>query len=134
MHFPWKKEYEMDIKIIDDQHRHFVDLINELYESILEEQLEEKLGSIFDGLIEHATNHFSTEEKYFDLFQYEGSEEHKQKHREIKDKILMFKSQFKENKMKLSFELIDFLEDWLVDHLSNLDRKYVPCFHEHGLK
>lgn len=31
------------------------------------------------------------------------------------------------------FELLDLLEDWLVDHLAVMDKKYTACFNEHGL-
>jgi hemerythrin len=33
-----------------------------------------------------------------------------------------------------AFDLIDFLEDWLINHLLDMDQKYKKCFHDHGLK
>ena len=36
--------------------------------------------------------------------------------------------------IEFAFELVDFLEDWLINHLMIVDRKYIKCFHEHGLK
>ena len=44
-----------------------------------------------------------------------------------------FESKIKNNEIEISFELIDFLEDWWIYHLQNQDQKYVKCFKEHGL-
>ncbi|HNX11129.1 MAG TPA: bacteriohemerythrin [bacterium] len=133
MYFKWKPEYSFDIKEIDDQHRYFVSILDKLYDSIVKKSPRQELGELLKAIIDYATNHFSTEEKYFDKFNYEGAQEHKEKHRELKDKILDFQKKFNENGVDISVDLIDFLEDWLVNHLLNLDRKYVDCFHEHGL-
>lgn len=133
MHFPWKEEYEMGINVIDEQHKYFVGLINELYDSILNRQTHEKLGEILSKLIDYAALHFDTEEKYFDKFHYEGSDEHKAKHKELKEKVLDFRERFNEDKIELSFDLIDFLEDWLGEHLRDMDFKYRDCFKQSGL-
>jgi hemerythrin len=29
---------------------------------------------------------------------------------------------------------MDFLEDWLIDHLMTVDQEYETCFKNHGLK
>jgi len=41
--------------------------------------------------------------------------------------------EYKEDKITSSFNLADFLEEWLGIHLNGMDKKYVKCFHEHGL-
>jgi hypothetical protein len=33
-----------------------------------------------------------------------------------------------------SFDLVDYLEDWLIGHLAEYDQRYVQCFHDHGLR
>lgn len=133
MHFPWKQEYEMGIKVIDNQHREFIGIINELYDSILARQTNERLEEILSKLIDYAVNHFDTEEKYFNQFHYDGADEHKAKHKELKEKVLDFQNRFHENKIELSFDLIDFLEDWLTEHLIDMDFKYKECFKNNGL-
>jgi hemerythrin-like metal-binding protein len=133
MHFPWKPEYSFGIKEIDAQHQSFVGILDRLYDSILANSPREDLGQILKALIAYAVEHFATEEKYFDQFNYEGALEHKAKHQELKDKVLDFQNKFNEKQADISVELIDFLEDWLVNHLLAVDKKYVDCFHEHGL-
>jgi len=134
MEFPWKDEYNIGVKEIDEQHQHFVDLVNQLYQAILTRQIREKLGDLLEQLMTYANDHFQTEEKYFKEFNYEGAEEHIAEHRKLKEQLADFQEGFTANKLELSFKLIDFLEDWLVGHLANMDKKYVECFHEHGLR
>lgn len=134
MNFEWKKEYIIGVKIIDEQHQYFVGLINELYGAIQNGEEDGKLGEVFDKLISYAIYHFRTEEKYFEDFGYEGAAEHKAQHDEIKNRVLELQRRLNEDKLKLSFDLIDFLEDWLVGHLKTTDSKYVNCFKEHGLE
>lgn len=133
MHFKWEKNYEMGIDVIDKQHNYFVGLINELYDAILNMQTNEESGEILSKLIDYATEHFNTEEKYFDKFNYEEASEHKAKHKELKEKVLDFQKRFNEDKIALSFDLVDFMEDWLKDHLVNTDFKYKKCFKDNGL-
>lgn len=133
MSLEWKEEYSVQVKEIDDQHKQLLKVISELNDAISSMQTGEKMESILDRLIEYADIHFRTEEKYFDKFHYEGAEEHKKEHRKFTEKMKKIRKNLKDNEMKYSFELIDFLEDWLLQHLMNEDSKYVKCFKSHGL-
>ncbi len=133
MAIDWKPEYSVKVKEIDDQHKKLVSLIDRLYQAICSYKTREELGPVLEELIKFAEHHFSTEEKYFDRFNYENSEEHKKEHKMFKEKVLDFYNKFENRETEISFELIDFLEDWLLDHLIEQDQKYVKCFTEHGL-
>lgn len=130
----WKEEYQLGFEKIDSQHQYFVGLINELYEAIIKLELKDKLAVIFSKLSTYAANHFATEEAYFKEFAYEGAVEHIAEHQKLLNRLEELRQQIAEDKLELSFELIDFLEDWLLNHLATVDLKYVACFKEHGLK
>lgn len=129
----WSNDYSLGISIIDEQHKNFVAVIDELYESIQNVSGKPNLEKIFDKLVEYHNLHFATEEKYFDEFNYEGATEHKFHHEEFTKKIDEYQKKVREGSYDIGFDLIDYLEDWLVTHLSTMDKKYVECFHEHGL-
>ncbi|MFA6428349.1 MAG: bacteriohemerythrin [Candidatus Buchananbacteria bacterium] len=128
----WQEEYSVGVKEIDQQHQHFIGILNGLYTAITEQQVTQAIEKIINDLVVYATNHFATEEKYFDLFNYEFSVEHKAEHQKLTTKVLALKKAY-EAGQEVATELLDFLEDWLVDHLSVQDKKYVKCFHDHGL-
>jgi hemerythrin len=130
----WKEEYSVHVQEIDQQHKRLVRLIFELFDSINKHSTKETLGNILNKLVEYAGYHFATEEKYFDLFDYEDKEKHVDEHRKFVDKVVDFQKRYLNHEVEISFELIDFLEDWLLAHLMESDKKYVECFTKHGLK
>lgn len=132
--FKWKEEYSVQIRQIDDQHKKLVELIKRLYKAINEGNTEEKLEKILSELVEYSQYHFDTEESYFRKFDFDGADDHIKEHHKFEDKVATFNKKFKNHEAEISFELVDFLEDWLLDHLVVMDQKYVKCFKEHGLK
>jgi len=53
----------------------------------------------------------------------------------IEDELIVkFKNDYLNNEVALPFELMDFLGEWWTGHILGLDRKYVECFREHGLR
>lgn len=129
----WKEEYSVHVKEIDDQHKQLVEHINEL-SSTPPLEISKKLPEVIAQLKKYSLDHFETEEKYFDKFNYDDAERHKEEHEKFKEKISEFKKKAEQDAMATLFEIIDFLGDWLVDHLIEMDQKYVDCFREHGLK
>ena len=127
----WSSAMSVGVKEIDEQHKYFVGIINELYESIVTRKTEGTIDSIVGKLVDYAGVHFETEEKYFDLCHYENSEEHKNEHKKLFAKVEAF-SKNKDNNSQAG-ELLEFLEDWLIDHFENQDKKYKKCFKACGI-
>jgi hemerythrin len=133
MELQWSEILSVKVKVIDDQHKKFISIVNELFKSFYKMDSRDRLGKIIDQLISYASEHFATEEKYFDEFNYEFSAEHKQQHLELKTRILDIKNKFNKEEEGAIDELLDYVEDWLVNHIQTHDMKYVACFKEHGL-
>ncbi len=133
MSINWDETYTIGVKEIDEQHHHFVSILNKLYEYINLGKKKEEMSAILGELIMHTELHFATEEKYFDEFNYELKDEHKALHKDLKEKVLEFHKQFLSGEKDITLELLDFLENWLLDHMANQDKKYIKCFHDHGL-
>ena len=134
MSLPWKEEYELGIEIIDLQHQEFVSALNDLYLAIKEDNVKERISKILEEINDYSEFHFKTEENYFDEFNYDGAAEHKAKHQEFRDRFAEIKEKYKNDEISMTFELTDFMENWLLEHLDGMDKKYVACFKEHGLK
>lgn len=133
--FEWKPEYSVHVQVIDNQHKHFISILNKLLHELTKGEPKEVVGNTLDSIVDYAKLHFSTEERYFDEFNYKGAEEHKGEHKKLMEKIdvLKAKRDTTDDPVGLVFETLDFLEDWLIYHLINMDQKYVSCFQEHGL-
>jgi hemerythrin len=128
----WDDNYKIGIKSIDKQHKHFVGLINTLYEYI-ESKHTEKIPEIIDDLSSYAEEHFRLEEEYFDKFNYTDTDVHKAAHEALRSKIKELGDK-KGDPKTLAFDLLYFMEKWLLVHFRGMDKKYVETFKSHGLK
>ena len=86
------------------------------------------------ALISYTATHFKTEEKYFDQFGYPETDSHKKEHAAFVKKVTDFKDGFEKGKLGLSVEILNFLSDWLKNHIKKTDMKYSQFFNEKGLK
>lgn len=134
----WKDEYSVHVEEIDNQHRKIIDFINKIDDVIRTGVITQvQISEIFFGMKEYANFHLKTEEKYFEEFKYDGRVEHTAIHDRYRKTIEEFGQKVNNvsdnDLMSLAFEMIDFLEDWWVEHILHEDQKYVKTFNEHGL-
>jgi hemerythrin len=130
----WQESMSVGVKEIDDQHKQLLDTISTLNDAILDKSVEKALVSIFDRLFDYMEIHFATEERYFDEFDYPDAETHKAAHRFFSGRIIEMHKNIDKDIHELSLDLVAFLEFWLVGHVMVMDKKYMDCFHKHGLK
>jgi hemerythrin len=130
----WKDAYSVGISEIDRQHHKIIDLINQLNDAMTEGKGKAILGKILADLISYTHNHFKAEEKLFDQYEYPEAEEHKIKHQKMTEKVLDLQKQFKEKKISITFEVMDFLQNWLDKHILGTDKKYGPYLNGKGVK
>lgn len=136
--FPWKAEYGLGITEIDDQHKRFFELINDI-EALLDRPIlaPADLVEVISHLGDYAFYHFDTEEQHFKEFEYPEAAPHITSHQKFREQVqgFMEKARKPETDGKtLAHALAQFANDWLVIHILSVDRMYVPCFKEHGLK
>ncbi len=130
----WKKEYETGIEIIDNQHKKWIDFINQLITAIVNAEEQGKLTELFNNLIEYTQYHFSFEEKYMKEFNYPDYEQHVQVHNNFINKLTNLFNQFLKGDYYIGLQLLDLLIDWVINHVTGTDRGYVRLFKEKGLK
>ncbi len=130
----WEERYSVGVGLIDQQHQQMFRVINDLVDIIHGVPDTERVAELLDAIIRYKRVHFATEERYFEEFGYEGAAEHIAEHRKFDETLAGIKEKHVDDTTGLAFELVDFLEDWLVRHLLHTDQKYKECFLVHGLK
>ena len=133
MRIQWDPIFSVHVKIIDEQHKKFIETINRLDVAITAKREKDELGAVFDELIDYTKFHFGTEEHYFEEFEYEFAQEHKAAHAGFVADIMRIRQEYADDERKLSTELGEYLFDWLQNHVILADKKYMDCFREHGL-
>jgi len=130
----WNDSFSVNIVEIDLQHQKLVSLINDLNQAMLQGMGKVALTNILNELVAYTVNHFGTEEKYFAQYKYPDSDSHKKEHLAFVEKVASFKKDFDSGKLGLSIEVMQFLSDWLQNHIKGTDKKYGPFFNTKGLK
>ncbi len=133
MYINWLPDYEVEVAEIDEQHKKFVLLINDLYDTVEVGSEEIILGDILDQLAAYANYHFATEEKYFDKFDYPDSASHKGVHQKFRDTVADFQQNYVGQEDEYAMKVMDFMKSWLTNHIITVDKAYADCFHDHGL-
>ncbi len=130
----WNDQYSVQVKELDQHHQKLVGMINELHEAMLVGKGKEVVSPILAKLIEYTQFHFSAEEKYMQKYSYPSYTKHKIEHDQFAAKVTDFQTQLNSGKLTLSMEVMTFLKDWLMHHISDVDKKYSPFFNEKGLQ
>lgn len=131
----WTIENSVGIEEFDKQHQKLFSIINDLYGLMAQSKAQEGIKNVLDNLVSYADYHFQTEEKYFNQFDYEHKLEHILLHERYKERIAQFINESKENsETVVSYSILDFLEDWWLNHINIEDKGYTECFKGHGLK
>ncbi len=129
----WNEKYNTGISEIDEQHKELVQILNDLYESFIDRTISEKLMKVVQRMKAYTEFHFGVEEKYFNEFNFTGANEHIAEHQIFVQKVNTFQVDVKQGKVTASFQLINFLRSWLIEHINGTDRKYISLFKEKGL-
>lgn len=129
----WTDSYSVGVKEIDHQHQKMFDIINKLYDLSDKPKSKEDFDAVVKELVDYANYHFSTEEKYFDKFNYAEKEGHEHIHMQYSVKIVEFQTRVSDNLGPLLSEMLDFLQDWWVGHINGTDKRYTESFHQHDL-
>jgi hemerythrin-like metal-binding protein len=120
----WDNSYSVGNFTIDTQHQKFIAIINELYESFVDQTTAQKMENIIEELIDYSNYHFKTEEELFNKYNYPDKEVHMSKHTEFSIKIKEFQENFRKGQSNLTFQLMNFLRNWLLTHLKGEDQEY----------
>jgi hemerythrin len=129
----WNDSLSVKVKEIDLQHQKLIDMINELNEAMKKGKGKESLAKIINGLVSYTATHFKQEERYFDKFGYPDTVNHKKEHVAFVQKVTDFKNGFEKNNLSVTVEVMNFLSDWLKNHIKGTDKKYSAFFNEKGL-
>jgi len=124
----WSDSYSVGYPEIDNQHIKLVNLINKLYDAFSEGKVSSVIEPILNEMIEYTDYHFKNEEKLFEKYQYPEKEEHKKIHGEFIKKAYSFLASHKNGDVLFTYDLMNFLRDWLVSHIQDSDREYTNYF------
>jgi hemerythrin len=120
----WDDFYSVHIPKIDEQHKGLVGMISELQVAMSNGAAKDVLGKVLDNLIDYTIVHFNTEEELLRTNNYPEFDKHKLEHERLTGRVQEFKSKFSNGGIATTFELMEFLSDWLIQHIVESDKQY----------
>ncbi|MBU1046503.1 bacteriohemerythrin [Patescibacteria group bacterium] len=133
----WTEENSVGVKELDEHHQNLVKIANKLYDFTRTNVKDRnKLIELLNELVNFSKYHHSIEEKYFKKFNYEHIERHTKEHEKFFVNMNALIKKIEDPKSDFSqttFEVLDYLEDWYLNHLNDEDKKYTKTFNENGL-
>jgi hemerythrin-like metal-binding protein len=123
----WRREFDTGIRAIDADHRKLVDMLNEVQESVDREDSAGKLRQVVRELADYVKVHFDREEQMLEACAYPKLEQHIELHLDFAQRVRgLLDYDFKASGKTQANELTAFLTGWLIDHILQEDRKYLP--------
>lgn len=123
--FPWNKNFETGIELIDEQHQKLVNILNKLAAHLANRSDEVILNDIFNELANYADYHFKTEEKIWDEYFQDDiwSLEHKDTHGSFMAQVITIKNNEARKPLDdVVYDIVSFLSKWLAYHILDTDK------------
>lgn len=123
--FEMKEEYKLKISHIDEQHEKLFEIMERAYHLLQDEDVNDKYDDIKAIIIElrkYAEIHFKDEEAYMESINCEFIDLQKSEHNDFIKYVHDFEiHKVDQNEDKYIMEILDFLYDWLVNHILKKD-------------
>lgn len=114
---PWDESLSVGIDVIDEHHRYLFDLINDLYDVVINKLGAREVARLVKALDAYAKVHFRSEELMMTHYGYEGITRQKHQHHAFEAKICEFYEELHANPLVAQFDVLSYLRDWLVKHI-----------------
>ena len=131
--FQWREAYNTNVKEMDKHHQELFRTANRLYEEIHSGRDKSVLEETLDFLIHYTEDHFSREEKMMEDYDFPEFESHKKQHERLIFEVQELKDKYSAGEIQMDMSIINFLKDWIINHILTEDRKYGPYLNDKGL-
>lgn len=130
----WEEKYSTDIPSMDSQHQKLVQLINALHTAMTEGRGNDVMVPVLDRLVTYTTVHFNAEESLMKLHRFPDFDAHKLEHEKLKKQVAEFQAKVSSGQASVSVQVLQFLKDWLLNHILKSDHQYGAYLSARGVK
>ena len=124
--YEMKPEYYTGIDFIDQEHAMLFSIANKAYELLVNDFIPDKYDYILDVIKElkdYTQYHFNHEEEYMDSIGYKRILSQKVAHNDFIEKLNEYGDDAIDERQRDSLlELLDFLNNWLIEHIYKKDK------------
>lgn len=134
----WKDSFSCCIEEVDNQHKKLFEIGNRVYEvASLQDEYDhyDEIMQILDELTEYTIYHFKYEEDLLSEHVYVDFASHKIEHDFFVKKLQRISRRDLESEQnETSIEIVNFVADWVAEHILKSDKAYVGFLNSKGIK
>jgi hemerythrin len=122
----WTDHMSVGVKLLDNDHKKLVLLVNNLSDGVVAGQARQELESNFGKLVEFTRLHFSNEERLLEETGYSGTAAHRQEHNRLLDQLMELQARFLSGAEEAKDQdVMNRLRAWLFKHTQGADQDFV---------
>ena len=125
----WNDSLLVGIATIDEHHRYLFDLLNDLYDVVVNKRGLRNVARLIKALETYAKVHFRAEEKMMSHYGYKGLKHQETQHHAYEEKIREFYEELHLNPLVAQFDALLYLRNWLINHILIEDVKLHSLVH-----
>lgn len=129
----WDKSFSVDIEQIDAQHKTLFGYIADLEKSVEDPDERQRWSAIHYAIVQlrdYTRIHFSVEECLLEVLGYPGRHAHVQEHHGFVSFLSDLERRSITHNDITENEIVDFLRNWLLNHIAVSDKEYSRYFAE----
>lgn len=130
----WKNSYSVGIERLDKQHRHLLELINQLSTLDPTSPGRKELFTLLNAFAEYAQTHFETEEQYLKRYDFPGLAQQQREHIAFTADVFRLAQQLEQADPSIYTKIAAFVKDWYISHILGTDREYIDFLNAKGAK
>lgn len=121
----WNEKLSVSVSEFDEEHKKLIVMINSLHEAMRAGKGKDILAKILDDMTQYVLKHFANEEKLMVKYAYPEYKQHKAAHDEFVKTVGELRKKHDAQLLQAGI-LMKTLQDWLVSHITTVDKRYGP--------
>ena len=130
----WSNMLSTGVAEQDNQHKKLIDLINSLNDAMQAGHAADVQGKVLAELVKYTVSHFDYEEKLMAQHKYEDTPAHKAEHAKFVQTAGDLKKKFDSGSAVITNDIMNFLREWLTNHIMKTDKKLGQALAKLGVK
>lgn len=131
--FIWRDSFSIHVAQMDAHHKRLIEIANKAMEHLCNNSEPESIANAFDALVDYTRYHFATEEKLLALYGYPDAAGQSKKHLEMIRQVIEYEERVLGGHVSDKADFLNFIENWLVRHVLDEDRKYGEFLNAKGV-
>ncbi len=127
----WNEAYRLGLDAIDDQHASLFEMVERTRQAVVMRAEHARILHLLGELEHYVSVHFTAEEAFMQSCHYPQFKPHQEVHLRFTDRIRQEKQAVLAGR-HLTLDLLQFLNEWLVQHILVEDKAYAEHVQRQG--